>query len=77
MVLYTGYASPGNDIGEVAWSLNGLAAGETATPANFLRENAERTGMPPSRLGGNIEMTRHIVIGVKRGSKPLNTHDLH
>jgi len=26
---------------------NGLAVGETAAPASFSRENAERAGMPP------------------------------
>jgi hypothetical protein len=36
-----------------------LAVGETAAPASFSRENAEGVGMP-SRLGGIIEMTRHV-----------------
>jgi hypothetical protein len=37
-----------------------LAVGQTAVPASFSRENAEGVGMPPSRLGGIIETTRHV-----------------
>jgi len=46
---------------------NDLAVGETAAPACFSRENAEGAGMPPLL---NIEMTRHVDTGVKRGSAP-------
>jgi hypothetical protein len=53
---------------------NDLAVGETAAPACFSRENAEGAGMPPSRQGGIIEITRHIDTRVKRGGAPCDAY---
>jgi hypothetical protein len=52
---------------------NDLAVGETAATANFSRENAEGAGMPPSRQGGIIEMTRHVDTEVNGRAHPVNT----
>jgi hypothetical protein len=54
--------------------LNDLAVGENAASTCFSRETAEGAGMPPSRLGGIIEMTSHADAGEKRESTPMNAY---
>jgi hypothetical protein len=51
-----------------------LAVGETAAHASLSRENAEGAGMPPPRLGGIIEMTRHVDTGVNGRAHTVNTN---
>jgi hypothetical protein len=47
IALFTGCASPFNDIGGLASSFQRLSSGGDRGFRNFLRENAEGAGMPP------------------------------
>ena len=61
-----------NDTVEWLRHFDGLAVGETAAPAWFLRENAEEAGMPPLLSYRNDR--GHEDTRVKRKSTPLNIY---
>jgi len=59
-----------NDIGEVALSFQFLSSGGDRGSRMLFAGERGGAGMPPSRLGGIDEMTRHIDTRVKRGGTP-------
>jgi hypothetical protein len=46
-MLFTGYASPGNDIGEVVWSFKGISSGGNRDPRVLFAGECGEEGMTP------------------------------